>query len=170
MKTKIAIALASPIFFMAGLITGNFNETEIKEDGKILGLNHVSIRVADFDEASDFYENTMGFPMVYKFNDDNGQLIFAYFQINKSTFLELMQADEEHPEGLDHFGLETYNNEAVVRDFHGKGIQCTKSVISPFTRVNIAHAKDLNGVYFEIMEATAGSDLRQAMDNWKEDK
>ncbi len=169
MKTKIIIVLAAPIFFIAGLITGQQREFGDKE-GKILGLNHVSIRVADFDKASNFYENTMGFPMVYRFNDDKGQLIFAYFQINKSTFIELMQANDEHPEGIDHFGLETQNNEVVVSDFHSLGIQCTESSISPFTHVNIAHAKDLNGVYFEIMEAIEGSDLRQAIDNWKEQK
>jgi len=168
MKTKIIIILAVPILFFAGFITGQHNKFENKEEGKILGLNHVSLRVDDFDKASNFYENTMGFPMVYSFNEDNGQLIFAYFQINKSTFLELMPANDEHPEGIDHFGLETQNNVAVVSDFHSSGIQCSESSVSPFTRVNIAHAKDLNGVYFEIMEAIEGSDLRRVMDNWKE--
>jgi catechol 2,3-dioxygenase-like lactoylglutathione lyase family enzyme len=168
MKTKIMIILAVPILFFAGLITGQKGEFENKEEGKILGLNHVGIRVADFDKASIFYENTMGFPMTYRFNDDSGQLIFAYFQINKSTFIELMPANDEHPEGIDHFGLETQNNEEVVHGFHSLGIQCTKSDISPFTFVNIAHAKDLNGVYFEIIEAVEGSDLRKVMDNWEE--
>ena len=168
MKTKIIVALSAPILFIAGLISGQHIRIENKEEGKILGLNHVSIRVANFDEASKFYENTMGFPLVYRFNDDNGQLLFAYFQINKSTFLELMPANEEHPEGIDHFGLETHNNEAVVNYFHSSGIQCTESSVSPFTRVNIAHAKDLNGVYFEVMEAIEGSDLRRVIDNWQE--
>ena len=168
MKSKIIIIVALPILFFAGLITGHYGGFENKEKGKIIGLNHVGIRVANFDKASNFYENTMGFPMIYKFDDDNGQLIFAYYQINKSTFIELMPADEEHPEGIDHFGLETHNNEALVSDFHNLGIECTESIVSPFTHVNIAHAKDVNGVYFEIIEATKGSDLRRAMDNWKE--
>jgi catechol 2,3-dioxygenase-like lactoylglutathione lyase family enzyme len=169
MKTKIIIALAAPILFIAGIITGQHNNFENKEEGKILGLNHVGIRVADFDKASDFYENTMGFPMIYRFDKDKGQLIFAYFQINKSTFIELLPANDEHPEGIDHFGLETHKNEAVVSDFHSLGIECTKSNVTPFTHVNIAHAKDLNGVYFEIIEAVEGSALRKVMDNnWKE--
>ncbi len=168
MKTKIIIILVGPILFFAGLITGQNYGFENKEAGKIIGLNHVGIRVADFDKASNFYENTLGFPMIYRFNNDSGQLIFAYFQINKSTFIELMPADEEHPEGIDHFGLETQNNEAVVNDFRSLGIESTKSNVSPFTNVNIAHAKDLNGVYFEIIEAIEGSELRRVMDNWKE--
>lgn len=168
MKLKIVLLIVAPILFLAGFFSGQQNDIINKEEGKIIGLNHVGIRVSDFDKASKFYENAMGFPMIYKFDDDNGQLIFAYFQINKSTFLELMPADEEHPEGIDHFGLETHNNEAVVSDFHNLGIECTKSTVSPFTHVNIAHAKDLNGVYFEIIEATEGSDLRRVMDDWKE--
>ncbi|MCA0153128.1 VOC family protein [Winogradskyella vincentii] len=168
MKTKIILILAFPILFFAGLITGQHNGFENKEDGKIIGLNHVGIRVSNFDKTSKFYEETMGFPMIYRFNNDKGELIFAYFQINKSTFIELMPANEEHPEGIDHFGLETQNNEGVVSEFHNLGIQCTKSSVSPFTHVNIAHAKDVNGVYFEIIEAIEGSDLRRVMDNWKE--
>lgn len=70
-----------------------------------------------------------------------------------------------HPEGIDHFGLETHYNETVVSDFHSLEIDCTKSMVSPFTHVNITHAKDLNGVYFEIIEAVEGSDLRRAMDD-----
>ncbi|NNK81041.1 MAG: hypothetical protein HKO93_06055, partial [Flavobacteriales bacterium] len=160
--------LAAPILFFTGFVTGNQNAIEHKEDGEILGLNHVCIRVADFEKASDFYENTMGFPLTYRFNDDKGELLFAYFQINKSTFIELMPADDEHPEGLDHFGFETHNNEELVSDFHNMGIQCTESIKSPLTRVNIAHAKDLNGVYFEIIEAVEGSELRRVMDEWEE--
>ena len=168
MKTKIIMTLALPILFFAGLIIGRNGGMENKETGKIIGLNHVGIRVSDFDKASKFYEETMGFPMIYKFHNDTGQLLFAYFQINRSTFIELMPADDTHPEGIDHFGLETHNNEAIVSEFHNKGIECTKSIVSPFTKVNIAHAKDLNGVYFEIIEATDGSDLRRVMENWKE--
>ncbi|WP_411893328.1 VOC family protein [Winogradskyella sp. A2] len=167
MKTKIIIILAIPILFFSGLITGQYIGFENNKEGKIIGLNHVGIRVADFDKASNFYTNTMGFPMIYKFDDKNGQLIFAYFQINKSTFIELMPANKEHPEGIDHFGLETHNNEALVSDFHNLGIECTKSQVSPFTQVNIAHAKDLNGIYFEIIEAVEGSALRKVMDNWE---
>jgi len=168
MKTKIIKVLAVPIIFFGGLITGQQSGFENKEEGKILGLNHVGLRVADFDKALDFYQNDLGFPMIYRFDDTNGKPIFAYVQINKATFIELLPADEEHPEGIDHFGLETHNNEAVVSNFRSLGIDCTKSSVSPFTHVNIAHAKDVNGIYFEIIEAIDGSDLRRVMDNWKE--
>ncbi len=168
MKTKIIIILAAPILFFAGLITGQYNGFANKEEGKILGLNHVGLRVVDFDKALDFYQNDLGFPMIYKFDNKEGYPIFAYVQINKSTFIELLPADEKHPEGIDHFGLETHNNEAVVSKFHSLGMECTKSTVSPFTHVNIAHAKDTNGIYFEIIEAIEGSDLRRVMDNWKE--
>ena len=51
MKTKIIITLALPILFFAGLIIGQNGGTDNKETGEIIGLNHVGIRVADFDKA-----------------------------------------------------------------------------------------------------------------------
>jgi catechol 2,3-dioxygenase-like lactoylglutathione lyase family enzyme len=167
MKTTVIIALVAPVLFLSGLIVGK-QKPENSAEGKILGLNHVGLRVANFDKALDFYQNDLGFPMIYKFDDEEGQPIFAYVQINKSTFIELLPASEEHPEGIDHFGLETLNNEAVVRGFHSLGLNCTESTMSPFTHVNIAHALDPNGIYFEIIEATEGSDLKRVMDNWRE--
>ena len=167
MKSKLTILLFAPILFLAGLLMGSKINHETEEKGQILGLNHVGLRVADFDKAFDFYQNDLGFPMIYRFDDENGNLIFAYFQINKSTFIELLPANEEHPEGIDHFGLETHNLEAVISNMHNLGIKSTNPSVSPFTRVNIAHAEDVNGIYFEMIEATDGSDLRKVMDNWK---
>jgi catechol 2,3-dioxygenase-like lactoylglutathione lyase family enzyme len=167
MKTKVIIVLVAPLLFIAGLIVGKHNPKN-SDEGKILGLNHVGLRVSNFDKALDFYQNDLGFPMIYRFNNEESKPIFAYVQINKSTFIELLPADEEHPVGIDHFGLETHNNEKVVSDFHSLGLECTTSTISPFTHVNIAHAIDPNGIYFEIIEATEGSDLKRVMDNWRE--
>ncbi|WP_445383021.1 VOC family protein [Robiginitalea sp. IMCC43444] len=168
MKHKIIFILAVPILFVSGLITGHYIGFDSKKEGKILGLNHVGLRVADFEKALEFYQNDLGFPMTYKFDNKEGKPIFAYVQISQSTFIELLPATEEHPEGIDHFGLETQNNEAVVSHFHSLGMECTKSTVSPFTHVNIAHAIDPNGIYFEILEATEGSDLKKVMDNWKD--
>lgn len=165
MKTKISILLLAPVLFFSGVIIGKYNPKN-NDEGKILGLNHVGLRVANFDTALDFYQNNLGFPMKYKFDNNEGQPIFAYFQINKTTFIELLPADEDHPVGIDHFGLETQNNEALVSDLHCLGIECTESTVSPYTRVKIAHARDPDGIYFEIIEAIEGSDLKRVMDNW----
>ena len=168
MTSKLVIILSGIIIFCVGLFIGQQITANPNEKGEIIGLNHVGLRVADFDKARDFYENELGFPMTYKFNDKGGKLLFAYFQINKSTFIELLPADAEHPEGVDHFGLEGQNLESIVDHLHSLGISSTESSVSPYTKVNIAHASDVNGIYFELIEATEGSDLRSAMDNWKE--
>ena len=57
MKTKIIIVLAVPILFFAGLITEQQNGFVNKEEGKIFGLNHLGLRIADFDKALNFYQN-----------------------------------------------------------------------------------------------------------------
>ena len=168
MKNITIAVLTAPVLFFAGFITGQQHEFEIAENGKILGLNHVGLRVTDFDQAANFYEDILGFPMTYRFVDDSGQPIFAYFQINKSTFIELLPANDDHPEGIDHYGLEAKNMESLISSFDNLGIRSTESNVSPFTRVNLAHAFDANGIYFELIEATEGSDLKRVMDEWKE--
>ncbi len=166
MKYKFALVLGAVMLFVAGLVIGQETNSKTTMEGQIVGLNHVAIRVPDFEKASDFYQNKLGFPMIYKFDDEHGNLIFAYFQINKSTFIELLPADEDHPAGIDHFGLETRHTDSVVSYFRDSGIEATDPKVSPYTRVKLSHTKDVHGVYFELIEALEGSDLHRVMQNW----
>lgn len=167
MRLKYSLVLVAAMIFVAGLLVGEELSSKTAMDGQIVGLNHVALRVPDFEEASDFYENTLGFPLTYKFDDDNGDLLFAYFQISKSTFIELLPADDEHPAGLDHFGLETGQMDSVVAHFRDKGIEVTDPLVSPYTRVNLSHALDSDGIYFELIEAVDGSELQKVMNDWE---
>jgi catechol 2,3-dioxygenase-like lactoylglutathione lyase family enzyme len=168
MKRTLTLTAIASILFLTGFGLGTQSSTDIKVESRILGLNHVGLRVSDFDKAMNFYENDLGFPMTYKFEDEYGKPIFAYFQINKSTFIELLPANEERPEGIDHFGLETLNIDSIVNHFHNMGLKSTKPIKSKFTGVKIAHTEDVNGIYFELIEAIDGSDLKRVIDNWKE--
>ena len=168
MKSKYSLVLMAAVIFVAGLLVGEELSSKTTMDGQIVGLNHVAIRVPDFEEASEFYENTLGFPLTYRFDDDNGNLLFAYFQISKFTFIELLPADDEHPAGLDHFGLETKKMDSVVAHFRDKGIEVTDPFVSPYTRVNLSHAQDYDGVYFELIEAVDGSELQRVMHDWEQ--
>ena len=168
MKSKYSLVLVAAMIFVAGLLVGEELSSKTTIDGQIVGLNHVALRVPDFEEAADFYENTLGFPLTYRFDDDNGSLLFAYFQISKNTFIELLPADNEHPAGLDHFGLETRQMDSVVAHFRDKGIEVTDPFVSPYTRVNLSHALDSDGVYFELIEAVDGSELQKVMHDWEQ--
>lgn len=167
MKNKLAFVLVLITFFVVGLLIGQESNSETSKDGQIVGLNHVGIRVPDFESALDFYQNTLGFQLIYRFNNDDGSLMFAYFQISKSTFIELLPANEEHPPGIDHFGLEIKEMDSVVTHFRDSDIRVADPYVSPYTRVNLAHARDSDGVYFELIEAVDGSDLQRAMQNWQ---
>ena len=167
MKHRFALVLVPVMFFVIGLLMGRESYSEATTEGQIVGLNHVGIRVPDFESASDFYENTLGFPLAYRFNDDDGNLMFAFFQISESTFIELLPADEEHPPGIDHFGLEIKQMDSVVGYLRDSHIRVTDPYVSPYTRVNLSHALDADGVYFELIEAAEGSDLQRVMQNWQ---
>lgn len=167
MSSKFFLVSAAAMIFIAGFVTGKERNSRTTVEGQIVGLNHVGIRVPDFDAASDFYENVLGFPMTYRFDDEGGKLMFAFFQISKSTFIELLPADEEHPAGIDHFGLEIRQMDSVIAQFRGSGIRVTDPYVSPYTQVNLAHALDSDGVYFEVIEAVDGSDLQRVMQSWE---
>ena len=168
MKSKVVLAAVAALIFVAGFAIGAERNSNTTSEGKIVGLNHVGIRVPDFEAASDFYENTLGFPLTYRFDDKHGKPIFAYFQINASTFIELLPADKAHPAGIDHFGLEIREMDSVVAQFRSSGISVANPYVSPFTRVNLAHATDPDGVYFELIEAVEGSDLQRVMQSWQD--
>ncbi|MBC2838598.1 VOC family protein [Robiginitalea sp. SC105] len=168
MKRKLILLSLAAMLLLTGFGIGRQSATDRADEARVVGLNHVGLRVSDFEAAVKFYEHDLGFPMTYKFNDASGKPIFAYFQINKSTFIELLPANEQRPEGIDHFGLEARNIASMVNHLHGLGIQSSQPSESPYTRVKLAHVEDVNGIYFELIEAVDGSELRRVMDNWKE--
>ncbi len=63
--------------------------------GSIVGLNHVAVSVADYKGAID------------------GSPCLTYFQSNRDTFVEVMQATPAHPAGCPHFGLEVEHLELL---------------------------------------------------------
>src|ERR671919_65948 len=98
--------MRSAFVFVAGLIVGFASQYALAQQGRVVGLNHVAVSVADFAAASDFYARKMGFREAFSFREANGSPYFTYFQVNRNTFIELMQATPERPAGCPHFGLE----------------------------------------------------------------
>ncbi len=137
------------------------------EEPAVLGLNHVGLRVADFDQARDFYVHTLGFKLAYQFDNEQGKPIFAYIQISRNTFLELIPADVQHPPGFDHYGLETTQLEALAAQYKQAGIETADPSVSTFTGIHLCMAKDVDGIRFELIEPVEGSRLRQVIDAWE---
>ncbi len=43
--------------------------------------------------------------------------------------------------------------DSIVNHIHSMGLKSTQPIISKFTGVKIAHTEDINGIYFELIEA-----------------
>lgn len=166
MKSIPLLLLCGGLLLAAGFGLGRLTGQPAAEPA-VTGLSHVGLRVSDFDRARDFYVNTLGFRLAYQFDNEQGTPIFAYIQISKNTFLELIPADNTHPPGFDHYGLESIGLEALAARYQQAGIETTDPSVSTFTGIHLCMAKDPDGIRFELVEPVAGSRLREVIDAWE---
>src|SRR5689334_20469106 len=110
--------------FVAGILVGTAIQTTgaqgpASQPG--VRLNHVAISVSDMNEALKWYGEKLGFHEVVRNTNPQGQLMAAYIQISRDTFIELQQANAQRPVGLNHFGLETNDIKSTVAAFRQRG-------------------------------------------------
>ncbi|HEV2288356.1 MAG TPA: VOC family protein [Candidatus Acidoferrales bacterium] len=129
-------------------------------------LNHVMIRVPDFEQAKSFYAEKFGFREVLSFNAVGRKPAFAYLQISRNTFLELQPASGEHPPGLGHIGLELGNLEDAVKILRQSGLTAQDIRVSHQTGAHISSVQATPGVTFELLEFPPDSLVRKAMNSW----
>ena len=161
------MTLRSTVVFLTGLAAGMAIESVVAQQAGIAGLNHVAVSVADYAAATDFYARRMGFREAFSFREANGAPYFTYFQISRTTFLEVMQAAPERPAGCPHFGLEVTNLDAVIEQLRQRGVEVRAPSLSPRTGTRIALAVGPGGVNMELLEMGPGSLHRTAIDAWK---
>jgi len=164
------MTLRSALVFFTGLIAGAAMESAFAQQGRIVGLNHVSISVEDYASATDFYARQMGFREAFSFREPDGTPYFTYFQISRDTFLEVMQATPARPAGCPHFGLEVQNLDSFVQQLTERGVQVRAASLSPRTGTRIALATGPGGINMELLEMGAGSLHRKVIDSWKSEK
>src|SRR5262249_53572814 len=105
------------IVFALGLLLGSILAPGQAQDLRLAGenyLNHVAIAVENFDEAFAFYTQKMGFREAFTVRDATGKPNLAYVQVSRNTFIELQQANNNRPPGLNHFGLHVENLKTTV--------------------------------------------------------
>ena len=159
--------MRSAILFLTGLGVGVAVQSGLAQDGRIVGLNHVAISVADYQAATNFYGKQMEFREAFSFREANGAPYFSYFQINRNTFLEVMQATADRPVGCPHVGLEVRGLDSVVARLRQRGVQVREPSLSPRTRSRIALASAPGGVNIELLEFGPESLHRKVIEAWK---
>ena len=126
--------MRSAAIFLAGLFIGLAVQSGSAQIPDIVRLNHVAIAVNDYAGATEFYAKRLGFREAFSFRDAGGSPYFTYFQINRETFLEVMQATPERPAGCPHFGLEVQNLDRLVERLSTAGVKVQPGIHQPAHR------------------------------------
>jgi catechol 2,3-dioxygenase-like lactoylglutathione lyase family enzyme len=155
--------------FAAGLLVGLAAQTTIAQNADVVALNHVGIAVPSIPDAAKFYIEKMGFREAFRNSDPQGNPTAIYIQVSRTTFIELQQANEKRPAGVNHFGLEVANAKNAVANFKQRGVDATGGDGPPsaFSKAILANVSDLNGLRIELAQLTPDSLQRKAAESWK---
>ena len=157
--------------FLAGIVVGTAIQTAVGQ-GQVaqpaVRLNHVAISVTDVGDAVKYYSEKLGFREVVRNTNPQGQLMSAYIQVSRDTFLELQQANAQRPVGLNHFGLEVPDIKSAVGAFRQRGLMVSDpGAPSAFTGGILANITDPNAGRIELSEQPPDGKLRKATEAWK---
>ena len=159
--------MRTALVFVTGILVGVAIQPGRAQQGRIVGLNHVAVSVADYAAATDFYGKRMGFREAFSFREADGSPYLTYFQVNRDTFVEVMQATPERPAGCPHFGLEVEHLDSAIERLKGRGVQVRPPSVSPRTGSRIALASAPGGVNIELLEFGPQSLHRKVIESWK---
>ena len=153
--------------FAVGVLVGLTIESGFAQQGRIVGLNHVAVSVVDYAAATDFYGKQMGFRQAFSFREADGSPYLTYFQVNRNTFVEVMQATPARPAGCPHFGLEVEHLDSAIEQLTKRGVKIRPPSMSPRTGSRIALASAPGGINIELLEFGPQSLHRKVIDAWK---
>ena len=157
--------------FVAGILVGTVIQTTVAQSpaGQPgVRLNHVAISVPDVTQALTWYGDKLGFREVVRNTNQQGQLMSAYIQVSRDTFIELQQSNAQRPVGLNHFGLEAADIKSTVATFRQRGLMVSDpGAPSAFTGGILANVTDPNAGRIELSEQPPEGKLRKASESWK---
>jgi catechol 2,3-dioxygenase-like lactoylglutathione lyase family enzyme len=159
--------MRAALVFVVGILVGMAIRPGLAQQGRIVGVNHVAVSVADYAGATDFYGRQMGFREAFAFREADGSPYLTYFQVNRTTFVEVMQATPDRPAGCPHFGLEVEHLDAAVERLKQRGVQIRPPALSPRTGSRIAVASGPGGINIELLEFGPESLHRKVIESWK---
>jgi len=110
----------------------------------------------------------MGFRVAFKLpTPADGRPPTTFVQINRDTFLEVVQAAPNAATGITHIGIQTDDLNATVAQVRAAGGTAPDPGPTNGIGSRLATVFDPNGIRLEINEQPAGSVMRKAIDDWK---
>ena len=154
------------IFVMGIVVGAMLVRPGAAQDVRPRGVNHVGIAVRNYEEAMAFYTKTLGLHEAYTMRRPDGSALLTYLQASRETFVELIPVGPNQPTGITHFGLEVGDIDASVAHLRQQGVTAADPGLTP-ARARFTRIADRDNVQIEVMEFTAESMQRQAMEAWK---
>jgi catechol 2,3-dioxygenase-like lactoylglutathione lyase family enzyme len=159
------------MLFVAGILVGTAVHTAVAQSAgqpAPARINHVAISVPDVAQALTWYGDKLGFREVVRNTNQQGQLMSAYIQVSRDTFIELQQANAQRPAGLNHFGVEVPDVKSAVAAYRQRGLTVSDpNGPSAFTGGILANITDPNAGRIELSEQPPDGKLRKATESWK---
>ncbi len=123
--------------------------------GRITGIAHVAIRVADLDKSRAFYK-ALGFTEPFSIIAKDGKVTEVFVKINDHQYIELYPSDPTHAPGFQHVCWEAVNIEGLYQQLTAHG------VVAPPVRTagagnKLIAWKEPTGQTIEITEYMPGS-------------
>ena len=159
--------MRGPMLFAAGLLAGLAVSVGMAQNANsnVVRMNHVAINVPDIPEAITYYTEKMGYREAFRLNNDAGQPRLVYLHISQDSFLELQQANEQRPQGFNHYGLHVQNVADAVAGFRADGVTVSDTNTSA-TQAILANISDPYMGRIELAELPPESLHYQAIQSW----
>jgi len=158
--------MRTALTFLSGVLVGYGCLQLQAQSPSSTKLNHIGVRVSNYEQALRFYRDVMGFREAFSFKRDDGSPAFAYLQVSRETFLEIMAPSPDAPAGLDHIGLEVENLSASQDHLKTSDLQLTNQqpgrAGAPYFTT-----RGPDGVLLEFLQLGPQSLQRKAVESWK---
>jgi catechol 2,3-dioxygenase-like lactoylglutathione lyase family enzyme len=165
------LSMRGVFLFVAGILVGTAIQTTGAQGPAShlpVRLNHVAISVPDVAQALTWYGEKLGIHEVVRNTNAQGQLMSAYIQVSRDTFIELQQANAQRPVGLNHFGFETTDIKGTVATLRKRGLTVSDpGAPSAFTGGILANITEPNAGRIELSEQPPEGKLRKATESWR---
>jgi catechol 2,3-dioxygenase-like lactoylglutathione lyase family enzyme len=140
-------------------------------------LSLVGIAVSDYAKSQAFYERVMGFPVAFKFSNQDGTRTNTFFQMSRNTFLEMQQATADVRPGVTHAHFVVDDLSATLARLRQAGLPAAPQNGRPANAVseagysqNIfvknANVYDPTGNRLELNELVPESLMKKSADSW----
>ena len=158
------------VLFVAGLLLGAAIQTTLAQSGQpaAMRLNHVAISVPDVAQTVKWYADNLGIREVVRNTNQQGQLMAAYIQVSRDTFIEVQQSNAQRSVGVNHFGFEVQDIKGAVAALRQRGLMVSEpGAPSAFTGGILANITEPNVGRIELSEQPAEGKLRKATESWR---